>query len=84
MHHEGRVGKGKECDAPTHLIKNSKLSHAGCITENTTGHGHGFLVPNHGRTVIRQRLGFAHTHYPYPEASGLFLVTRPAWESFKF
>ena len=41
-------GKGREREAPTHLIKNSKRSHAGCVTKkiktdvvaDTWCHGH--------------------------------------------
>ena len=33
---EGRGG-GKECEAPTHLIENSKLTHAARVTKNNSG-----------------------------------------------
>ena len=35
---EGRGG-GKEREAPTHLIENSKLAHAGRVTKNKGGCG---------------------------------------------
>ena len=31
-------GRGKEREAPTHLVKNSKLTHAGCVTKNKHGY----------------------------------------------
>ena len=37
-------GRGKEHEAPTHLIKNSKLTHAGRVTKNKNGCGCGYMV----------------------------------------
>ena len=33
-----REGKGKERESPTRLIKNSKRSHAACVTKNRCVH----------------------------------------------
>ena len=40
---KGRGG-GKEREAPTHLIKNSKRSHAGRVTKNKNERGCGYVV----------------------------------------
>ena len=35
MHNEREGGGGKEREAPTHLMKNSKLTHAARVTKNS-------------------------------------------------
>ena len=47
---EGRGG-GKEREAPTHLIENSKLTHAVCVTKNK--HGSGQTQPRTMRITVQ-------------------------------
>ena len=34
-----RMGRGKEREAPTHLIEISRLTHAACVTKNSKQQG---------------------------------------------